>query len=203
MTKRRLKWFSIIGLALALSACGRGCSLFTEIERDDAGDVSFVRQAVPKLLGRKIRGYEETRLLADAIAAIDDVAGQGRGRGEVSMALMESPEFSEHWAEMLVDMLRVNRGGDKSQSLCFGTPMRAAPDPALTDFLIQNLSGGAHQTVADFNMSDVLLASLAADNLFPIYSAYLFAMQSRPLGGNMITEVNRRDDLGVMFTQFP
>ena len=199
MVVARLRMLGMLALFATLIACApRSCSLLTEIPEEDAGDASFVRQAVPKLLGRKVRGTDETRLLVDVIRATPD----GRGRAEVMNALMRDPEFSGHWQENFVDMLRVNRTGDKAQASCYGAPRLSAPDASLARFVLAqsaDLPGFSGTPPAAFNMSDVLAASLAEDNVFPIYSAHLFAMQSKPLQGNETSEKNRRLDLSNTF----
>src|SRR5262249_54027693 len=87
----------------------------------DAGDVAFVRQAVPKLLGRKPRGAEEMKVLADL--------AETAGREAVLRALMEEPEFVEHWTGVILDDLRVQRlevaNVTSALTGCFRTPMRA------------------------------------------------------------------------------
>jgi len=194
---RTLCWLGVV-LVGALGG-GASCSLLTSIPADDAGDASFVRQAVPKLLGRKVRGTEETRLLVDVIAATPN----GRGREEVLGALMQDPEFSGHWQEILVDMLRVNRTGDKAQAGCYGAPLRASNTAALADFMLAqraDLSGFGGTPPTAFNMSDVLASSFATDSVFPAYSAHLFAMQSKPLQGNEANEENRRTDMAESFS---
>jgi len=42
-----------------------------ESRNDDAGNYSFARQVVPLLQGRKIRGYDEVKVLADLASATD------------------------------------------------------------------------------------------------------------------------------------
>jgi hypothetical protein len=206
---RLVAWLALLLIA-ALGGCSPSCSLLTSIPVNDAGDVSFVRQVVPKLLGRKVKGSEETRLLVDVIAATPG----GRGREEVVEALMRDPEFAQHWQENFVDLLRVNRSGDKFQgdvfsgaikvaAGCFGEPLRSTGSATLADFLLAqraDLSGYAGAAPAQFNMSDVLVASFATDSLFPIYSANLFALQSKPLQGNEVSEANRRTDLAENFS---
>src|SRR4029453_1520248 len=107
MRRRTLRNLLMLGLAASLSGCQSSCSLLTSIPSEDAGDWSFVRQVVPKLLGRKGKGQAEARLWVGVIAATPD----GRGREELVDALMASPEFAAHWSEKLVDLLHVNREG--------------------------------------------------------------------------------------------
>ena len=194
---RALRWI-VLGLIALVGGCSPSCSLMTVIEPDDAGDLSFVRQVVPKLLGRKVRGSEETRLLVDVIAATPD----GRGREELLDALMHDPEFAAHWQENVVDMLRVNRTGHKQQSSCYGPPLRATHDASLATFLLRqqaDLDGYAGARPGEFNMSDVMASAFDADTLFPIWSAHLFPMQAKPLQGAEVSETNQRADMAETF----
>ncbi|HJV95929.1 MAG TPA: hypothetical protein VJ608_07830, partial [Albitalea sp.] len=197
-TGRVLSWSALL-LAAALGGCSPSCSLFTTVPADDAGDASFVRQAVPKLLGRKVRGSEETRLLVDVIHATPE----GRGREELLDALMHDTEFAQHWQENLVDMLRVNRSGDKAMSGCYGAALQTASSATLANFMLArraDLAGFSGTPPANFNMSDVLASSFVADSLFPVYSAHLFAMQSKPLLGAEANEENQRADMAEGFS---
>ena len=72
--------FVICG-TLAYPGCTPERPPFPSATSADAGNYSFVRQAVPVLLGRKSKGQTEVRLLADLVAATD--------RGTVVRALME------------------------------------------------------------------------------------------------------------------
>jgi hypothetical protein len=159
----------------------------------DAGDYSFVRQAMPILLGRKTKGHAEVMLLADVIAATD--------RGTVVRALMDQPEFIDHWAEHFVDRLRVHRETRKLHDLCYGDPMRTTSDSGSTARIILNrpASSGPIVGAPSFNMTDLIRSSLEADNLSVIYRAHLFALLDKPSTGNEITEQNVRDDFGATF----
>jgi len=198
MKLRYLRNALLVGLIAVIGGCQPSCSLFTTIDPDDAGHWSFVRQAVPKLLGRKIKGHDEAKLMVDVINGVPN----DRGREEILNALMASPEFGAHWSETLVDLLRVNREGIKANGACYGTPMRTGPEPSLANFITAqraDLSGFTGTPPAGFNMSDVVAASVAADNLYPAYAAHIFALHSKPVTGNMVTEANQRDDLGGNF----
>jgi hypothetical protein len=159
----------------------------------DAGHHSFVRQAVPILLGRRIRGHDEIRLLADLAAATD--------RGTVVRGLMDQPEFVDHWAEHLVDRLRVHRESAKAHGDCYGDPLRSASDLGSTARIMAGRPAASGPIVGapPFNMTDVIRSALEADNLSVIYRAHLFALVDKPPTGNEITEQNVRDDLGVTF----
>ena len=198
MNRRTTRNILLAGLLASLTGCQSSCSLFTTIEQDDAGHWSFVRQVVPKVLGRKVKGYDESKLMVDVINATPD----NKGREELLNALMASPEFGAHWSETLVDLLRVNREGIKNNSSCYGTPMRTSADTALASFVTAqraDLSGFTGTPPTGFNMSDVVAAAVAADNLYPAYSAHVFAFENKPVTGNMVTEANKRDDLGGNF----
>src|SRR5262249_45712176 len=154
------------------AGCGPGN--FPVVLPNDAGDRAWVRQVVPIVLGRKVKGAVEVKLLADLVANTD--------RATVLRGLMQEPEFNDHWSEPLVNTLRIDRevnlvSGLPSQSDCYGAPLRAGtPTAALAQFVIGNppssvAPGGA------FNMSDVVRSAVAADNLAPLYRGNLFALQ--------------------------
>jgi len=173
-----------------------GCSTSTapplpEPGADDAGDASFVRQVVPILLGRKVRGYEELTALTDIIAATD--------RETLARALMEEDEFIAYWSEALVDHLRIGREGPKQQSGCYGAPLLAGPvTDALADFVLDNVPSADFGS--DFNMSDLVASAVKKDNLFPIYKAHVFPLVNRPASffGDLAEQM-RRADLATSF----
>ena len=170
-----------------------GCNLppFPSPPEDDAGDESFVRQVVPALLGRKVRGYDELKALTNIIQVTD--------RETVVRALMEEEEFRNYWAEALVDHLRIHREGTKSQFACYGGPLLAGPpSEALADFVMN--SPPSTDFGSEFNMSDLVYSSIKKDNLFPIYKAHIFALANRPgaFFGDQ-AELQRRADLGGSF----
>ncbi len=186
----------IVGVSALLSAlivigCVTPPPAFPDPGVDDAGDLSFVRQVVPVLLGRKVRGYEELSALTDIIAATD--------RETLVRALMEQDEFVTYWAEALVDHLRVAREGTKSQSSCYGSPLLAgAVSDALADFVLNNVPSADFGS--SFNMSDLVASAIKKDNLFPIYKAHVFPLVNRPgaFFGDL-AELMRRADLAAGF----
>src|SRR5262245_19678527 len=99
MNQHRSKPNFLLVLALAAGALALASCSWPSFPSDDAGDESFVRQIVPILYGRKIRGYDEVKLLSHLVSATD--------RRTVVRALMERPEYVEHWSEVLVDDLEV------------------------------------------------------------------------------------------------
>src|SRR5207244_210173 len=91
-----------------------------QVVPDDNGEESFVRQAIPKLLGRKPKGALEVRLLLEVDVQV--------GRAAVVHSLMQTSEFVDHWTHVVVDMLRMQRIGDRAQDpACFGAPMQTGP----------------------------------------------------------------------------
>lgn len=174
-------------------------------ESDDAGDYAFVRQVVPLVTGRKIRGYAETQVLADLVRETD--------RATLLRLMMKgSPdyrgEYIAHWSDLMVDWMRVHRNTSKAQTACFGDPRLSSPDDRIARYIRDNdaFRGTGHPGVSlgggatDFNMSDVLNSALRLDNVAPAWQAYLFAMVDKPIAGNEVTEQNRRIDLGATFT---
>lgn len=124
------------------------------VRAQDAGHASFVRQVVPILLGRKVKGQEEVKLLADLCAAV--------GREAVVRALMEQPEFVDHWAEHFVDQLRVHRETAKAQTNCFGRPKRSGSDGgALARWVRDSPPTAGPAPGGPFNMSDLYERSFA------------------------------------------
>ena len=115
-TKQPGKWRRAF-LLLFIVAWGiaGGCtSCFPITRTDDAGDHSWARQTVPILLGRKPKGCEEVQLLTDLVVLTD--------RDTVARALMAQDEFVDHWGEVFVDNMRVDREGFRNQNICFGPP---------------------------------------------------------------------------------
>ena len=167
-----------------------GCSmLFPSVTPEDATNASFVRQAVPILHGRKIRGYEETKMLADLATATN--------RETVLRALMAQPQFIDQWSEVLVDDLHVQREGFQAQTSCYGAPLRAgSPTEGIAATVLGSPPGTAAAGGA-YNMSDLVRSALVLDNLYPLYRAHLYAHTStNPLA---LDDLQRRDILGAQF----
>ncbi|HLL74077.1 MAG TPA: hypothetical protein VK421_02175, partial [Pyrinomonadaceae bacterium] len=190
-------------LLVVLSSC-RSCGPeLPAVRGSDAGDYSFVRQAVPKLAGRKARGYAEVKVLADLIAQSN--------RPTVLRAMLLQDDFRreyvDHWSENTVDFMRAHRETDKRQTgpgECFGPARRTPADysPALATHVRDNDPAGPAAPGGAFNFSDLLRSSYSLDNLSPAYRAYLFALVNRPMStANEVTEQNMRDDLGATFTR--
>ena len=144
---------------------------YRSVTAHDAGDVSFVRQAVPALLGRKVRGSAEIEVLTDLIAEV--------GRPRLVSALTAQPEYLDYWPGFWMDALRVSRAGPKAQETCYGAPTR--PVSGQLARLLHNRAGSDGHVVgigAGLNMRDVLLSSLVEDDISVAYRAHLFPMLS-------------------------
>lgn len=174
--------------AVVLAGC---LALFPSVPKEDATDAAFVRQIVPILYGRKVRGYDEVKFLSDLIAKTN--------RETVIRSLMDTPEFVDHWTEVLIDDLRIARNGEPlAQPACFGAPLRANTDAALANAITNNIpqttaAGGA------FNMTDVVRSALVADNLYPVYRAHTYSMMNAvPFASD---ELQTRERIGARFTE--
>jgi hypothetical protein len=178
----------LAGLAalVAMPACGPQLPMALP---EDAGNESFARQAVPLLYGRKVKGYDEVKLLSDLATLLD--------RDKVMRAMMQQPEYVDHWAEVMVDALKVHREGFQAQISCYGDPLRGGADSADLAEWIRTHAPASAAPGGAFNMSDVLRSSLTLDNLYPVYAGHLFAMESRPIIHD--DEQAKRHSLGATF----
>ena len=166
---------------------------------DDNSEIPFVRETVPKILGRKPRGADEVELLSDISALL--------GREAVIRTLMAQDEFIDHWTDVLVDHLQLQREGPRSQSTaCFGNPLRvdAMGQPisdggVLAEFIRNNppTTDVPDSGTNPFNMVDVIRSAIELDDLSPIYRAYVFALNQQP--GFSSSQEQRRSNVGIPF----
>jgi hypothetical protein len=153
---------------------------------DDNGHASFIRQVVPKLLGRRPKGTEEVRLLADMSAQV--------GREAVIRLLMQQPEFITHWTATLIDQLEMQREGTRAQeTACFNAPSSGTPlseaaatssGSTLAAFVRDHsITAAAPESASKpFNMHDLIRSALLLDDLAPVYRAYLYPLGYRGNG---------------------
>jgi hypothetical protein len=189
-----------IGSMTAAGVTLAGC--FPAMRPSDAGNASFVRQAVPVLHGRRPE-YEEVKLYTDIIDALGD---DRAARQTLVRALMEDDRYVEHWEAVLAERLGVVRDGDQSFAGCYSDTVipaaAASPDLARamrgatmsTDPLPQASSVAVGQ-----NMTSILRSALRADDLSVAMRAHLFAFASRPLSGNEESPEQVRDDFAQKF----
>ena len=202
MMRTTLRLILVTVMLIGFNSCGGDETQLPATRGSDAGDYSFVRQAIPKLTGRKARGYAEVKVLADLVSQSN--------RPTVLRAMLRQQDFQreyvEHWSENTVDFMRAHRETEKVQTgsgECFGPSLRPQPDytTTLAEFVRDNAPTNNSVPGGSFNFSDLLRSSLALDNLSPAYRAYLFAMVNRPIMGAEATPQNQRDDLGATFSR--
>lgn len=186
-------------LAAAVAALLAACA--PPAPPDDAGNENFVIKAMIVLTGKRPKGAEEVDVLADLSALL--------GRKWVVRMLMERPEFEEQWTHHLVDYMRVQRGGRRSQPAgCFAEPLYVnaegkpisdqgviaqvirdnPPNVAVpgTNALLSLQAEQAAPETAAYNVNDVIRSSIRKNDLSPILSAYVFPFAARgvtSLGG--------------------
>ncbi len=165
---------------------------FPSWPEDDAGQASFVRQIIPVLYGRKVKGFGE---LAPLISYANKY-----GRKTLVQALMRDVEFVDHWSEVLVDDLEAHRSGTLEQSDCFGDPMLTSADsPDLAKWVRDNEAWESSIVPGPYNMSDLIRSSIKLDNLYPIYRGNLFTwLNKQPAAGDKWL---RRQALGRVFSR--
>ena len=106
---------------------------------DDNGDASWARQVLPELLGRKARGWEESDVLSQAIEIM--------GREKVSRAIMSRPEFVDHWTDIVMDHIQVQRKGFSGNRNaiydCWSEPLLSSHDEKLARWVESHNPDGA------------------------------------------------------------
>jgi mono/diheme cytochrome c family protein len=144
-----------------------GCS-------DDAGNVAFVHQAIPTVLGRKAKGGAEVRALVDQMP---NVAAGTDPRDWVIDELVARPEYVDYWTLVLADALRVQRSGAflPADSTCWGAPLLSDADEELLAAHIQTSSPGV-AFGQEWNMTDAVRGAILADDLSVAWLAYLPAV---------------------------
>ncbi len=162
---------------------------------DDNTNTTFIKEMVPKVIGRKAAGADEIEVLADISSLL--------GREAAIRTLMAQDDYVDHWTDVIVDHLQVQREGPRFQpSACFASPLRvdASGDPisdggALAEFIRDNVAT-AVAPGGSFNMVDVIRSSIELDDLSPVYRAYAFVLNSRPGFG---TAEQQRTNVGGPF----
>lgn len=188
-------------VSLALAAMLASCAPI--VRQSDNSDWSFARQVIPILYGRKARGFEELKVIVDMTRRV--------GREATLRGMMDRPEFVDHWAELLINHMKVSKetpgllGDQQSQRACFPVAVTSAGTSAeLARWIRDNApdAGPARcgsSGCGSFTMTDVVRSSLLLDDLSPTYRAYLFAMQDKPIDGNQTPESNKRSSIFKRF----
>ena len=136
------------------------------IETCDAGTDAWVQRVFPFLLGRRPHGAAEVQMWA----SIADL----HGRDVVVRAMASQPAFFSTWRPILADLLLVSRSGFDSDSACHQTPLLGVHDGSLAQH-IRDYAPDEATYGQPFNMADVLVDSLVADDLAVAWAANVFA----------------------------
>ena len=171
-------------IAILLTSC------FPNPDRDDEGHASFAREAIPVLLGRRPHGVDEVEAVADIAQLL--------GRKTAVKMMMKDTEYVDHWADVIVDMLEMQRQreggiGVAQDSTCWGEPTRENPDPVIAEWVRDHGPKDAGAPTPVWNMSDLLRSAILIDDLSPVYRANLFTTSMRRAGNNSLssTEAER------------
>lgn len=199
---------SLIVIAALITVLG----LMPEPQPDDNGDRSWAQQVVPELLGRKIRGWEETDVLGQAAELL--------GREKVTRAIMSDPDFVDHWSEILMDQIQVQRKGWSGNRDaiydCWEQPLLSDHDRELARWVrthnpdqtlaYPTTDPGSlppklgRDAAAEWNMNDLIRSALVLDDLGPVYLANLIPFEMNP-GHNNDYRERGRARLGDEFDQ--
>jgi hypothetical protein len=166
----------------------------------DAGDEAWVKRAVPFIQGRKPEGIREIRMLASAVAQLDDAGHDGRRL--VAMALAQGDLYLERWKTYFYEELRVNRSGDRRNGFCYDRTTDAAGSDDLAAS-IRDTDPRDPPAVEDFSMADVVYSSLRLDDISPAFRADAFARMAAPITAGNVTveelELSNRSAYGKLF----
>ncbi len=161
---RTVLLFALIGLSCT--------SAEVEVRDSDAGDFSYARQIVPKLLGRKPRGCEEVNLLVDMMDKF--------GRDAVVDEMMTRPDFYAQWSDHVVDWLDIPRGYNPgvrySGAQCYSEKLHPLGASNLTAHIRAASPTIVTSFSSPFHMGDVIDSALKNGDLSTVYQARLFGM---------------------------
>lgn len=188
---------------LCLLAIATGGCAWNNPPPDDAGDASWVLQAVPTLVGRNIASAEELEALVSLVGT--------EGRPAVADLLLDSDASELYWATVLRDALQLETGpydryylrpdcvfprpdnpGDPYDAPVYGQSGRSASIVAG----LRNPAGALQSRadgVDDVSFSELLLAAVQEDALDVVMPAYLGISQS--LTSSTFGEGQRRQEL--------
>jgi hypothetical protein len=132
----------------------------------DAGTEIWVQRVLPLVLGRKPHGAAEVKIWSSVAEAY--------GRETVVRALTEDDGYLEFWKAMVSDMIKASRSGPDEDLTCFQSPKLLAHDGSLTEYIRTHApDDGAFKP--RFDMADVVIDALVADDLGPVWQANVFA----------------------------
>lgn len=138
----------------------------------DAGHEVWVQRVFPLMVGRKTLGATEVKLWADL--------AEREGREAVIRTLALSPEFADWWRIQMSDMVYASRGQIGNDAACFEDPSLNGHDGDLAQFIRRSApDDGTYGP--NFNMADVMIDAIVADDVSVVYQANLFAMHNSNL----------------------
>ena len=166
--------------SLLILAFAIGCSSATTPDQTpqvaagscaDAGDNAISSRAILHLWGRRATSSMEVKTLADRMST--------EGRAAVLAGMMEAPEFVERWLPFVLDMLYVNRTGERANIPCSGEsavlgPGAAASAPELA-MHVRDTGPADTGFLGPWNLYDLASSALRLDDLSPLYRVQLFA----------------------------
>lgn len=166
----------------------------------DADPAAFVRQAFLALSGRRPRGQAEVDVYVDLYASASELGDAPRD--VVARAIMQRPEFTERWVDVVMDALHVQRLDIQTEASCWDDALRTTVTPALAAAVRDQTATQAGDGTT-WTMLDLARSALALDDLTPIYRAQLFSMMSHPIPAANVApveaELARREDFGATF----
>jgi hypothetical protein len=191
---------------LAFAACGDDDggddepgpdSTFDQCDGDAA---SFVRQAFVALDGRRPKSQAEVDVYVDLY---NQAAERGDDPVDVTArAIMNRPEFGEHWVDSFMDALKVQRLDVQTEASCWDRGTRATVTGALATAVRDTAATGSADGQS-FTMLDLARSAIALDDITPMYRGQLFSMVSHPIPaanvGRVDAELARREDFGSTF----
>jgi hypothetical protein len=131
----------------------------------DAGDEAWAKAIVPILWGRGPTGMNEVRVLVDLI--------EQSSRADVVRAMATSPEYIDHWQDLLLDDLLIDRLSHDSKPECYEEAL-GLEGPALAAW-VRDHAPEEEGFDTPWTMADLVRSTLALDDLSPLYRANLFA----------------------------
>lgn len=168
---------SVLSLAFAL-LISTLASCFPKPPADDGGHATFAKEAIVVLLGRKPRGVDEIESVADIAQLL--------GRDVAVQMMMKDTEFVDHWTDVIIDLLEIQRQRDGGISVaqdsdCWGDPTVGTPDASLAEW-VRDHGPTASGAPTGWNMKDLVRSAILLDDLSPIYRVNLFTTSMRRAG---------------------
>jgi len=166
----------------------------------DGDAASFVRQSFLALDGHRPRSQAEVDVYVDLYTSAKE-------RGDdpvdvVARAIMNRPEFADHWLDVIMDALHVQRLDIQTEASCWDQGVRPTASPGLA-MAVRDKAATQNADNQSFTMVDLARSALALDDLSPVYRAQLFSMVDHPIPaanvGPVEAELARRADFGSTF----